>query len=256
MSDPQTIIVTGASRGLGAATARILAQMGARVVVTARSAVPLDALTEEIRAAGGSAFAVAGDITAPNTSQRIVAAAMEQFGCVDAVVNNAGMLIPLARLENADSEAWLRNLNVNIIGPLLLTREALPHLREAKGRVINVSSGAAVKAITGWGAYCVSKAALNHFNLMLAHEEPAITAIALRPGMIDTTMQGTLREKGASQMDDDTHARFVRYYEEGELNPPELPGRAAALLALHAPHAWSGEFITWDEARVTALADA
>ncbi len=255
MSDPQTVIVTGTSRGLGAAAARILAQMGAQVVLTARSAVPLDALTEEIRAAGGSAFAIAGDITAPNTAQRVVAAAVERFGRVDALINNAGMLTPLARLEDADPEAWLRTLDVNVIGPLLLTRAALPHLRHTKGRVINVSSGAAIKAVTGWGAYCVSKAALNHFNLMLAHEEPDITAIAVRPGKIDTAMQGTLRAEGAGHMDDATHARFVGHFEKGELNPPELPGRATALLALRAPHAWSGAFVAWDDERVAALAN-
>lgn len=254
MSYAQTVIVTGASRGLGAATAHILAQMGAQVVLTARSAVPLDALAEEVRTAGGSVFSVAGDITAPNTAHRVVAAAVEHFGRVDALINNAGILTPLARLDEADPEAWLHTLNVNVIGPVLLTRAALPYLRQTSGRVINVSSGAAIKAITGWGAYCVSKAALNHFNMMLAHEEPDITAIAVRPGMIDTAMQGTLRAEGVGHMDDATYVRFVEHFRKGELNPPELPGRATALLALHAPHDWSGEFIAWDEARVTALA--
>ncbi len=252
----QAIIVTGASRGLGAATARILASMGAQVVLAARSAEPLDALAETIRAGGGDAITLAGDITDAVVSKRLVNAALERFGRLDAIVNNAGVLKPLARLADADPDAWRRALDVNVIGPLLLTRTALPYLRETRGRVISVSSGAAVKPTTGWGAYCVSKAALNHFNTVLAHEEPDITAIALRPGKVDTMMQGLIRDAGARAMDNDRYAYFVEAHEQGELLPPEKPGRALALLALHADPAWSGEFMSWDDERITTLESA
>lgn len=254
MSRSQVVIVTGASRGLGAAIARILAEMGARVIITARSAVPLDALADEVRARGGDVATLAGDISDPVTAQRLVALARDRFGRLDAVVNNAGILEPLARMEHANSDAWRRAFDVNVLGPLLLVREALPDLRETQGRAIHVSSGAAVKAVTGWGAYCVSKAALNHVNLMLAHEEPAITTIAVRPGVVDTAMQGMIRDEGGRAMTASEHARFVNHHDKGELQPPDVPARAIALLALHAPHDWSGEFMRCTDERIAALA--
>lgn len=253
MSQSQVVIVTGASRGVGAAIARILAGMGTRVIITARSAVPLAALENDIRAGGGDVVALVGDVSDPVTARRLVALARDRFGRLDAVVNNAGIIEPLARMEHADRDAWRRAFDVNVLGPLLLVREALPDLRAARGRVINVSSGAAVKAVTGWGAYCVTKAALNHVNLMLAHEEPAITAIALRPGVVDTAMQGVIRSRGGQTMTEAEHARFVNHYEKGELQPPEVPARAIALLALYAPHEWSGEFMRSTDERIAAL---
>ncbi|HEX6304157.1 MAG TPA: SDR family NAD(P)-dependent oxidoreductase, partial [Anaerolineales bacterium] len=114
-------------------------------------------------------------------------------------------------------------------------------------------SGAAVKVVEGWSAYCSAKAALNHFNRILASEEDAITAIAFRPGAIDTEMQATIREEGGEGMPENAHARYLRLHEQGKLLPPEVPGKTMAVLALFAPHAWSGEFIAWDEERVQDL---
>ena len=253
MSERPCVIVSGASRGLGAAIARILAEMGAAVIVTARSAVPLDALVNEIRAADGRAFAIAGDISDPNTARRCVHAALDNFGRVDAVVNNAAIIEPIARLADVDAEAWRRLFDVNVLGAVLLTQAALPHLRERQGRVINVSSGAAVHAIRSWGAYCASKAALNMFNETLAAEEPQITAIAVRPGVVDTPMQDVIRERGADAMPPEDYAQFVALHRERQLLPPAKPGRAIAALALHAPRAWSGEFVHWDDPRVGTL---
>jgi len=142
-----------------------------------------------------------------------------------------------------------------LFGPVMLTQAALPHLRQRAGRVINVSSGAAVKVIQGWGAYCVAKAALNHFTRVLAEEEPAITAIALRPGKVDTAMQETIRKEGAGGMTASAHAGFVEAHARGELLPPEQPGRALAVLALHGPREWSGEFISWDEEKLQLLVE-
>jgi NAD(P)-dependent dehydrogenase (short-subunit alcohol dehydrogenase family) len=129
----------------------------------------------------------------------------------------------------------------------------LPFLRENLGRVINVSSGAAVRAIAGSAGYCVSKAALNQFNKVLAAEEDEITAIAVRPGVVDTPMQTLVRAEGQTGMPQEVHKAFVRYHEKGELLPPEVPGHTIAVLALHAPNEWSGEFLSWDEDRVQKL---
>ncbi len=253
MSDTPCVVVSGASRGIGAAAARILAEMGAAVVVTARSAVPLDALVSEIRAAGGQAFAIAGDIADPNTAQRCIQAAMDNFGRLDAVVNNAAIIEPIARLAEVDAEGWQRLFDVNVLGAVLLAQAALPQLRERGGRVINVSSGAAVHPIRSWGAYCASKAALNMFNAALAAEEPEITAIALRPGVVDTPMQEVIRKQGKETMPPKEYAQFVALHRARQLLSPNQPGRAIAQLALYAPRAWSGEFVHWDDPRMATL---
>ena len=249
----QTVIITGASRGLGAAAARILAELGARVVLNARSEGDLNTVAGSIRAAGGQAIAVAGDISQPAVSHALVETALSQFGGLDAIVNNAGVIEPIAPVAEADADAWQRNLTINVIAPVLLTQAAIPALRERQGRVINVSSGAAIRPKGGWAAYGASKAALNLFNATLALEEPRLTAIALRPGVIDTEMQAVIRREGQGRMSEAEYERFARYHAQGQLNPPELPGRALAVLALYAPPDWNGAFMAWDDERVAAL---
>lgn len=247
----KTIIITGASRGLGAAAARSAAQMGANVVLMARSENELARLVDDIQSAGGGALAIPGDVGSELYCNKAIAEAVQHFGRLDALVNNAGIIEPIEPLSEADLQAWEANWRINLLGPLMLVRATLPHLRETKGRVVNVSSGAAVKVVRSWGAYSTAKAALNHFNRFLAEEEPNITAIAFRPGVVDTSMQSTIR--GSSKMQPDDHTFFMDLHNDGELLPPELPGLSLARVALYAPHAWSGEFISWDDERIAAL---
>ncbi len=248
-----TVIITGASRGLGAATARIAAQMGAHVILNARSAIELAAVAQEIVETGGRATAVAGDVSIFTDCEKMVQTALAATGRLDALINNAGLIQPIAPIAEADPEGWAALLRVNLLGPVQLTRLALPHLRTSKGRLIHVSSGAAVNPVPGWGAYCASKAALNHFNQVLAAEEPDIITLTFRPGVVDTAMQAVIRQDGQKGMPAGDHGRFVSLHHKGELLPPEKPGRALAALALHAPAAWSGDFVQWDDARVQAL---
>ena len=132
-------------------------------------------------------------------------------------------------------------------------RLALPSMRLHRGRVINITSGAAVNVIGGWGAYSAAKVAINHLTMILAAEEPEITALALRPGLVDTAMQATIREKGQGQMAESSYRRLAGAHAQGSLLPPDAPGRAIACLALFAPHAWSGEVLQWDDERVQQL---
>jgi NAD(P)-dependent dehydrogenase (short-subunit alcohol dehydrogenase family) len=252
MTNP-TILITGASQGLGAATAKIAAKLGANVVINARSENRLDKVADEIRESGGEVLPVPGDVGVAEVCQRLVDKTLVEFGQLDAIVNNAGIIQPIAPIAEATAEDWKENLEINVLGPVILTQIALRHLRMRNGRVISTSSGAAVKVIQGWGAYCTAKAALNHFNRVLASEETEITAITFRPGVMDTEMQSTIRSEGEAGMPEQTYDRYVRLHQEGALLSPELPGRALAVLALHAPHEWSGEFIAWDEDRVQAL---
>jgi NAD(P)-dependent dehydrogenase (short-subunit alcohol dehydrogenase family) len=227
--------------------------MGANVVLMARSADELEAVAQQIREAGGQALPVVGDVSRDTDCQRVMAETLREFGQLDALVNNASILGPIAPIGSGEPKAWRKNWTINLLGPVMLTQAALPHLRQRKGRVINVSSGAAVNVIPGWAAYCTAKAALNHFTRALAEEEPSITALAFRPGVVDTAMQATIREEGAQGMPDDVHARFVRYFEEGELLPPEVPACSLTILALYAPTEWSGAFMAWNNEEVLSL---
>ena len=252
MSD-QTVLVTGASRGLGAATAVMLGRLGANVALMARTKDGLVSVAQESEAAGGQSLVVLGDVSQPADCHRAVTAVTETFGRLDAVVNNAGVLGPIAPIANGEPEAWRANWSVNLLGPAMITQRALPYLRKQQGRVVSVSAGAAVRVFPGWAAYSVSKAALNHFTRLLAKEEPAITAIAFRPGTVDTAMQTMIREEGMGGMPKDLHRHFVRQHQEGELLPPDVPACALAILALYAPHEWSGSFVPWNDKEVQSL---
>ncbi|GAB4572426.1 MAG: SDR family oxidoreductase [Anaerolineae bacterium] len=253
MGEPKTLIVTGASRGLGAAVAEVAARRGLNVVMMARSAGDLAAVAERITGAGGQAVAVPGDVTRAEDVERVVETAVARFGRIDALVNNAGVLEPMARIAAMDVAAWEYALAVNVTGPLRLIKAALPYLRQARGRVINISTGSSVRPRTGWGAYSVSKAALNMLTAVLAEEEPDLVCVAVRPGVVDTEMQARIREKGRDSMLPEQYEHFVRLFQTGDLMPPERPARAIVALALHAPRSINGEFVSWDDDVVQGL---
>lgn len=121
--------------------------------------------------------------------------------------------------------------------------------------VLSKDRGAAIKIFQGWSAYCASKAGLLHLTRVLAAEEPAITAVSLRPGVVDTQMQAEIRHSSKGAMPTARRERFRRLKRGGELAPPAAPARSIAWLALYAPSDWSGEFIEYDDPRVTEPAE-
>lgn len=250
MSDHPAILVTGASRGMGAAAARWLAKAGAAVSLVSRSEDALASVAGEITDHGGQALTFGVDVAGRGACEAAVEETVRHFGRLDAVINNAGILEPIGPISEINPHAWSYNIEVNLNGPFFLIQAALPELRKRNGRVINVSSGAATKVIQGWSAYCAAKAALTHFTRILAAEEPEITAISLRPGVVDTAMQESIRENGSAGMDPEKHDYFMKLKADGELEPPKIPGRAMAWLALHAPREWSGEFLNYDDPRI------
>ncbi len=252
------IIVTGASRGIGAAIARRLLRAQTTVVAVARTPIADHSAATDNRRTGGKLFPISADIAEPSACERVIEETMRTFGRLDALVNNAGILEPLARLADADPDMWRRNLEVNLLGPFYLSRAAIPYLRKTKGRIVNISSGAARKTIQGWGAYCVAKAALTHFTRQLAAEEPDLTAVALRPGVVDTAMQTLIRRAGPAVMTPAKSAYFQALKDRGELLDPDIPASAAAWLALFAPKALSGMFIDYDDPHLgtAAMGDA
>jgi NAD(P)-dependent dehydrogenase (short-subunit alcohol dehydrogenase family) len=189
MSPNRIAIVTGASRGLGLALARALAGRGWSLVIDARTSADLEEARASL-AAGGRVVAVAGDV-ADSAHRRALVEAAEEMGGLDLLVNNAGALGPsplpaLADLAPADLEALLRT---NAVAPLALIQEALPLLAARAGRILNITSDAAVEAYEGWGAYGASKAALEQLSNVLAVEHPELKVYWVDPGDMNTRMQ-------------------------------------------------------------------
>lgn len=124
-------------------------------------------------------------------------------------------------------------------------KAGLPALRESKGKLIFTSSGAAVSAYRGWGLYGATKAAMNHLALSLGEEEPDVTTVSIRPGMVDTEMQRELREDHATTLEPQVHSKFTTVHKEGKLLKPEQPGHVMAKLVLDAPKDLSGKFLSY-----------
>ena len=180
------VVVTGSSSGIGAAVARAFADLGAGVVVnSSRSVVDGEAVAASLP----DACYVQGDITDPDAAQRLVDAALERWGRLDTLVNNAGTtaVIPHHDLEAASVEVWRRIFEVNVFGTWSMTLAALPALREAKGSVVNVASVAGLRPTGSSIPYAASKAALNHMTVLLAKVVgPEVRVNAVAPGLIDT----------------------------------------------------------------------
>lgn len=183
-------IVTGASRGIGSAIARVLAAKGWKLVLAARSATELEALAAELP----EAIAVPTDVTRSEDVQRLVAKARERWGRVDALVNNAG-LTHVAPFETVSPEDFDRLMAVNVKGPFLLMQAVLPWMREqGSGEILNILSVAAKRVFPEWSVYCASKFALDGMAKSLAEElkGSGIRVSALYPGATDSPLWDAL----------------------------------------------------------------
>ncbi|HXZ61332.1 MAG TPA: SDR family oxidoreductase [Acidimicrobiales bacterium] len=179
-------LVTGSSSGIGAATARAFADAGAAVLVNSARSVEAG---QQVAASLPDAVYVQGDITDPDVPGRLVAAALERWGRVDVLVNNAGttQVIPHHDVEAATVDVWRRLFEVNVFGTWAMSVAALPALRRAQGSVVNVASIAGVRPTGSSIPYAASKAALNHMTVLLAKVVgPEVRVNAVAPGLVDT----------------------------------------------------------------------
>ena len=191
-------IITGASSGIGEASALKLAKEGVKVVLTARSEDKLKKLAKKIEKENGTALVVTADVTKSEEFKNVITQAKKEFGTVNILVNNAG-LMPLSYVEKLKTDEWNTMIDVNIKGVLNGVEAVLPTLIENKGgHIINISSTAAYKYFPGGAVYCATKAAVQMFSEGLRKEISAkhgINVTSIEPGAVDTALFETITDE-------------------------------------------------------------
>lgn len=187
----KTAMISGASRGLGAALARRFAEEGADVSICARGEKALEETRRAVEDIGGRCLAVAADVCSPEDVERWLSRTVDRFGGLDVLVNNASVLGPRVPVAEYPLPEWRRVLEVNLTGAFLCAKAAIPFLTERDGSLINVSSGVGDHGRPRWGAYCVSKNGLEALSEMLAGEleDSGVRVNIVDPGSMRTEMR-------------------------------------------------------------------
>ncbi|HUC66791.1 MAG TPA: SDR family oxidoreductase [Stellaceae bacterium] len=218
----KVVVITGASSGLGEATARLLAAEGASVVLSARRVDRLQALAKELIGKGGTALAVATDVTDCDAVKTLVDTAVQTFGRIDVMINNAG-LMPQALLERLKLDEWNRMIDVNLKGVLYGIAAALPHMKQQKsGHFISVSSVAGHRVGPGFAVYAATKHAVRALSEGLRQEVKPynIRTTVISPGAVATELPNSVS-------DPDAGARIRKFYAEVAI-PADAFARAVA----------------------------
>ncbi|MGI4789676.1 MAG: SDR family NAD(P)-dependent oxidoreductase [Janthinobacterium lividum] len=221
--DGKTALVTGASSGIGEATALALAQEGASVAISARRADRLEALARRITEAGGKVKTITADVSQENQAREMVTTANAAFGRVDILVNNAGVML-LGPIGNADTEDWRRMIETNVLGLMYATHAALPLMRaQGSGHIVNISSVAGRTARAGAGVYNASKWGVGAFSESLRQEvyKDKIRVTIIEPGAVATELTHHITNADAKKQIES----FV-----GAMVPLESEDIAAAIL--------------------------
>lgn len=204
-------LITGASRGIGAATAVEMAKLGIKLMLVSRSAEALSMVAKEVREIGGECEVFACDVKHYDEFKNAFDACLERFGRFDILINNAGLIDPIARIEDSDPVQWCNVVDVNYKGVYHGIRAVTPYMKKQKnGVIVNVSSGAASSALEGWSHYCSSKAAVLSLTKCADKEFRAhgVRIVGLSPGTVATEMQLSIKKSGinpVSQLDPMVH---------------------------------------------------
>ena len=204
----QVAVITGAGRGIGRAIALTYAREGAKLALAGRSESDLEESVAAIAEMGGEAIAVRTDVTSQIATQRLARRAVERFGRIDVLVNNAGVSGPIGPLQDNDIEDWVDTINVNLTGTFLVCRSVIPvMLEQGGGRIINLSGAGVANAWSNMSAYCSSKAAVVRLTEVLAQEleSQGIMVNALGPGSVHTGMWEKMTEQAAEAGADFIH---------------------------------------------------
>lgn len=194
----KVVIITGASSGIGEATAKRLAKKGAKVVLTARREDRLKELAKNIENANGTALVVSGDVTNKDDVANVVNKTLDEYGTIDALINNAG-LMPLSYVKKLKTDEWDKMVDVNIKGVLNGVAAVLPTMTEKKsGHIINIASSAAHNYFPGGAVYCATKAAVKMFSEGLRQElapKYGINVTSIEPGAVATELMDTITDE-------------------------------------------------------------
>jgi len=229
--DGRRALVTGAGRGIGRAVSLRLAAAGAHVAILARTQDELDEVAAAVGDLGATALVIKADLVDPDQVAQAANVALAEFGAVDVLVNNAGVVWPVGPLTTVDPAEWAAAISINLLAPVALTRALLPAmLARGFGRIVNISSGVAARpaAMIGGNAYAASKAGLEAHTLNLAAElsSSGVTVNTYRPGSVDTAMQAWIRNQPAERVGAELHERFVSSFAQGTLISPDQSARA------------------------------
>lgn len=247
-SDARVALVTGASRGIGAAIVVELARLGITPVLAVRRPDSAQAAAAAVRALGIDPLVLGCHVENPAEARAAVAATLNRHGRLDILINNAGVVDPMGPVGAVDVNEWDRAIRINLTGPYVMVDAALAALRAGPaGTVINVSTGAAHAPRTGWSAYCASKAGLVMLTRCLALEwgPEGVAAFGLQPGMVDTDMQTAIR---AAQVNE------VSRVPREQLGKPERAARLIAWLADQRPMDLNGQDLSIRDAELVKRA--
>ena len=190
MLEGKVAMITGASQGLGRALALAYAREGAQIVINSRQEESIRPVAEEAESKGAEVLALAADVSRSADVERLVGAATRRFGCVDVLVNNAGVLGPRVTIAEYPEDEWRLVIDANLTGTFLVSKAVIAHMPKG-GSIVNVVSGVSVEGRPGWGAYSVSKFGVEGLTQILAAElkERGIRVNAVDPGGMRTEMR-------------------------------------------------------------------
>jgi len=236
----KTLVLTGASRGIGRALALELAKEGVHLVLGARSAEPLTETSAQCRKLGVKAVCISGDVSSSNVAQELVQVAIE-FGDFYGFIHAAGVLAPGPAVWELNKRRFKEVMDASVTAAHQLIRHAVPSLLwRGEGLAVFFGSGAADRAQPGIGAYCAAKAAEEHLARQLAAEAPPITTVIWRPGIVETQMQVQAREcKGASA--EQLKSVFQPWKKKGMLMTPEESARGLVEFLKGNPERYNGK---------------
>lgn len=239
----KTVLITGASRGIGTDTARVFAAAGANVALIARGADAIAALADEI---GEKAIAIPCDVSDYAAVASAVAQTVETFGGLDVLIGNAGVIEPISHLATADPAEWAHVIDINLNGVFYGMRAALPiMLKAGGGTILTISSGAAHGPVEAWSHYCASKAGAAMLTRCVDKENASagIRAMGLSPGTVATQMQREIKASGinpVSQMDWSDHI------------PADWPAKALLWMCSADADEWIGQEISLRDEAIRA----